>query len=95
MTESTMTPSKRFLSAFIGTLLGILVIATVGLTLHFQDSEPNGKLVATQTSETIEVDGKSYPKATIELGVYADNAQEKDADPKVDRKSTRLNSSHT
>ena len=91
MTESTMTPSKRFLSAFIGTLLGILVIATVGLTLHFQDSEPNGKLVATQTSETIEVDGKSYPKATIELGVYADNAQEKDADPKVRVASGKLN----
>ena len=91
MTDSRMTSSKRFLSAFIGTLLGILIIATVGIALHIQSIEPNGKLVATKSNETIDVDGKTYPKATIELGVFADNEQESKADPAVRLKSGKQN----
>jgi uncharacterized protein YaiE (UPF0345 family) len=76
MASSTMTPSKRLASALIGSLIGVLVVAGVGFTLHAKSKDPHGILKATTSSETIDVNGKSYPKATIEMGVYADNEQE-------------------
>ena len=71
-----MTPSKRLASALIGTLIGVVVVAGVGFTLHVKSKDANGQLHATKLSETITIDGKVYPKATISMGVYADNAQE-------------------
>ena len=72
MASSTMTASKRLASALIGTLLGVVVMAGVGITLHSHSKDPNGILKATETSETIDIDGKTYKKATIELGVRSE-----------------------
>jgi uncharacterized protein (DUF2141 family) len=91
MASSTMTASKRLASALIGTLLGVVVMAGVGITLHSHSKDPNGILKATETSETIDINGKTYKKATIELGVYADNAQEKEAPEEVRVASGKLN----
>jgi hypothetical protein len=76
MASSTMTPSKRLASALIGSLIGVLVVAGVGFTLHAKSKDPHGVLKATPSSETIDLNGKTYKKATIQMGVYADNAQE-------------------
>ena len=76
MASSTMTPSKRMASALVGTLLGVAVVAAVGFSLHAVSADPSGKLYANKSSDTIDVNGKTYPKATIAMGVYADNAQE-------------------
>jgi hypothetical protein len=84
-----MTASKRLASALIGTLLGVVVVAGVGFTLHVKSKDANGTLEATKLSETIQVDGKTYPKATISMGVYADNAQEQEVGDK--QKSGREN----
>jgi len=73
-----MTPSKRLASALVGTLLGVAVVSAVGFSLHAASADPSGKLYATKSSETIDVNGKTYPKASITLGVYADNAQEQE-----------------
>ena len=78
MATSMMTPSKRMASALVGTLLGIVVVAGVGFTLHSLSKDPSGKLYATKSTETIDLNGKTYPKASIELSVYGDNAQEKE-----------------
>ena len=91
MASSTMTAARRFSSALIGTLLGVLVIASVGFVLHHQSKDANGKLYATKTSETIDIDGKTYPKANIQLGVFADNEQESKADPAIRLKSGKPN----
>lgn len=82
MTNQTMTPSKRFASALIGTLIGVVVVAGVGVTLHITSRDANGQLEATKLSETIDIDGKTYPKAKIDLAVYADNEQEREAGDK-------------
>ena len=76
--ESTMTASKRALSAVVGVLLMVAVVGVVGFTLHSASADPHKKLYATKTAETIDVDGKTYPKATITMGVYADTAQAKE-----------------
>ena len=89
MGSTTMTPSKRLASALIGTLLGVVVVAGVGFTLHIKSKDANGTLEATKLSETIQIDGKTYPKATISMGVYADNAQEAEVGDK--QKSGREN----
>ena len=78
MASSTMTPSKRFASALIGTLLGVVVVAAVGFTLHKFSADPSGKLYATKSSESIDVNGKTFPKASVTLNVYADNGQEQE-----------------
>ena len=73
-----MTAGKRAASAILGVLLMVAVVGVVGFTLHAASADPHGKLFATKSSETIEVDGKSYPKATITMGVYADSEQAKE-----------------
>ena len=78
MATSMMTPSKRMASALVGTLLGIAVVAGVGFALHMASVDPSGKLYATKSSESIDVNGKTFPKASVTLNVYADNGQEQD-----------------
>ena len=78
MSEKTMTGTKRTASAIIAVALGIAVVGTLGLSLHKISADPHGKLYATKEAGTINVGGKDYPKASIKLGVYADNAQPKD-----------------
>jgi hypothetical protein len=73
-----MTPSKRTASALVGTLLGVVVVAAVGYTLHAFSKDPSGKLYATKSSDMATVNGKSYPKASIELGVYPDDGTRQD-----------------
>jgi hypothetical protein len=75
MSEKTMTGTKRTASAIIAVALGIAVVGTLGLSLHKLSADPQGKLVAKPEAGTINVNGKDYPKATIEMGVYADNGQ--------------------
>ena len=65
-------------SALVGTLLGVAVVAAVGFSLHAASVDPSGKLYATKSSETIDMNGKIYPKASVTLSVYADNGQETD-----------------
>lgn len=77
-TPSTLSGTKRTVSAVFSVLLMIAVVGIVGFTLHKQSADPQKKLFATKTSETIVIEGKSYPKATITMGVYADTAQAKE-----------------
>jgi plastocyanin len=71
--ENTATSSsKRLISALVFVVLGVAVVSSVGLTLHKLSADPQKPLYATKSSQDIVVDGKSYPKATIELGVYPD-----------------------
>ena len=67
-----MTASKRVASALVGTLLGVAVVATVGLTLHSVSGDPQGKIYATKSADSISVNGMSYPKAAVTMGVYPD-----------------------
>ena len=69
-----MTNTKRAASAILSTLLGIAVVGAVGITLHSLSADPAGKLVATKSADTITVDGKNYPKASVTMGVYPDSA---------------------
>lgn len=74
--ESTATSSsKRLISALVFVVLGVAVVGSVGFTLHKLSGDPQKPLYATKSSETIVVDGKTYPKASITMGVYADSAQ--------------------
>ncbi len=70
--------SKRLISALVFVVLGVAVVGTVGFTLHSLSADPQKALYATKSSETIVVDGKTYPKASIALGVYADSGQAAD-----------------
>ena len=70
-----MTGTKRTASAIIAVALGIAVVGTLGLSLHKISADPQGKLYAKPEAGTINVNGKDYPKASIEMGVYADNGQ--------------------
>jgi len=72
MASSNMTASKRVASAVVGTLLGVAVVATVGLTLHGISGDPQGKIYATKQSDSIAINGTTYPKASITMGVYPD-----------------------
>jgi hypothetical protein len=72
MASSNMTASKRAASAVVGTLLGVAVVATVGLTLHSLSTDPTGKIYATKQSDSIAINGTTYPKASLTLGVYPD-----------------------
>lgn len=74
----TTSGSKRLISALVFTLLGASLVAGVGLTLHKLSADPHGKLYATKESETIDVNGQTYPKANVTLGVYADKEQAKE-----------------
>ncbi|CAB4539464.1 unannotated protein [freshwater metagenome] len=74
-TPSSISGTKRVASAVVGVLLSVAVVGVVGLTLHAVSKDPHKKLYATKESETIVVDGKTYPKANITMGVYADKEQ--------------------
>jgi len=73
--ESTTSGTKRLISALVFVVLGVAIVGTVGFTLHSLSADPQKPLHATKSSETIDVAGKTYPKASITLGVYADSAQ--------------------
>jgi hypothetical protein len=73
----TTSGSKRLISALVFTLLGASLVAGVGLTLHKLSADPHGKVYATKESDTIDVDGKTYPKANVTLGVYPGNEEAK------------------
>ncbi len=70
-----MTAGKRAASAILATALSISVVVGVGVTLNKFSADPNGKLFATKEADTINVDGKEYPKASLTMGVYADTEQ--------------------
>jgi hypothetical protein len=70
-----MTAGKRLASALVAMVLSVAVVAGVGLLLHKLSADPNGTLVATKETETITLDGKVYPKASLTMGVYADLEQ--------------------
>jgi hypothetical protein len=70
-----MTNTKRAASAILSTLLGIAVVGAVGITLHSLSGDHRPNLVATKEADTITVDGKNYPKASLTMGVYADAEQ--------------------
>ena len=73
-TPTTMTGSKRAISAILSIVLGIAVVGSVGFTLHTAAADPQGVLLATKSAEKIVVNGVSYPKASATLGVYPDLA---------------------
>ncbi len=73
--ESATSGTKRLISALVFVVLGVAIVGTVGFTLHSLSADPQKPLHATKSSETIDVAGKTYPKASITLGVYADSAQ--------------------
>ena len=75
MASSNMTAGKRLASALVAMVLSVAVVAGVGLLLHKLSADPNGTLVATKETETITLDGKVYPKASLTMGVYADLEQ--------------------
>ncbi len=77
-TTSTTSSSKRLISALVFVVLGVAIVGVVGFTLHTLSADPQKPLYATKSSETIVIDGKSYPKASAVLGVYADSAQAKE-----------------
>ena len=72
-----MTAGKRLTSALVATVLSVSVVAGVGVLLHKLSADPNGTLVATKEADTITIDGKVYPKASLTMGVYADKEQAK------------------
>ncbi len=71
-TTTSTSSSKRLISALVFVVLGVAVVGTVGFTLHTLSADPQKPLYATKSSETIVIDGKSYPKASAVLGVYPD-----------------------
>jgi hypothetical protein len=77
MTNSNMTAGKRLTSALVATALSVSVVAGVGVVLHKLSADPNGTLVATKEADTITINGKVYPKASLTMGVYADKEQAK------------------
>ena len=71
----TATPSKArtTIGALLAVVLGIVVVAGVGLTLHSVSADPQPKLYATKVVGTITAaDGKTYNHYTIADGVYPD-----------------------
>lgn len=70
-----MSTSKRLVSALVFIFLSVSVVGVVGYTLHAHSADPQKPLYATPSSETIVLDGKTYPKASLTMGVYADSAQ--------------------
>lgn len=77
MASSNMTAGKRLTSALVATALSVSVVAGVGVVLHKLSADPNGTIVATKEADTITVNGKVYPKASLTMGVYADKEQAK------------------
>ena len=73
-TTSTTSSSKRMISALVFVVLGVATVGVVGFTLHTLSADPQKPLYATKSADTIEIDGKSYPKASAVLGVYPDKA---------------------
>jgi hypothetical protein len=75
MASSNMTAGKRLTSAVVATVVSVAVVTGLGLLLHKLSADPNGTLVATKEADTITLDGKVYPKASLTMGVYADKEQ--------------------
>jgi len=75
MPNSKITKGRRAASAILATVLSVAVVAGVGTLLHKLSADPNGTLVATKEADTITIDGKVYPKASLTMGVYADKEQ--------------------
>jgi hypothetical protein len=73
--ETKSSPNRRIVSALVFVVLSFAVVGTVGITLHTLSADPQKPLYATPSSESITVAGKSYPKASLTMGVYADAAQ--------------------
>ena len=80
------TSSKRLISALVFVVLGVAVVGAVGFTLHSLSADPQKPLYATKSSETIVVDGKTYPKASATLGVYPDQATAAEDGYKINKK---------
>ena len=74
VTTSTSNRSKGVIGGLIFVLMGVAVVSTVGVVLHSLSADPQKPLYATKSSETITIDGKSYPKASAKMGVYPDKA---------------------
>jgi len=74
MSVETATPSKArtTIGALLAVVLGIVVVAGVGLTLHKVSADPQPKLYATKVGTITAADGKTYNHYTIADGVYAD-----------------------
>ena len=74
MSVETATPSKAkvTIGALLSVVLGIAVVAGVGLTLHKVSADPQPKLVATKVGTIVAADGKTYNHVTIATGVYPD-----------------------
>ena len=85
-TTSGTTSSKRLISALVFVVLGVAVVGAVGFTLHSLSADPQKPLYATKSSETIVVDGKTYPKASATLGVYPDKATAAEDGYKINKK---------
>ena len=71
-TSPDVSSSKRLVSALAFVLFGVAVVGGIGFTLHTLSADPQHALYATQSNDTIVIDGKRYPKATAVLGVYPD-----------------------
>lgn len=72
MTTSTENRKKFSIGGLVFVVLGVAVVSLVGLVLHFLSADPQKPLYATKSSQTISIDGKSFPKASAVLGVYPD-----------------------
>jgi hypothetical protein len=75
VTATETSTSKRLISALVFVVLGVAVVGGVGFTLHKASADPQKPLYATKSNDTIVVNGKTYPKASVTMGVYADSAQ--------------------
>jgi hypothetical protein len=74
MSVETATHSKArvTIGALLSVVLGIAVVAGVGLTLHKVSADPQPKLKATNVGTIVAADGKTYNHFTIATGVYPD-----------------------
>ena len=70
-TGTSMTGTKRTISAIASVVLGIAVVGAVCFTLHKVSADPQKKLYAT-TNGTVQTSQGVLPHQFISLGVYAD-----------------------
>jgi len=75
MSGTNMSASKRSASAILAVVLGVSVVAGVGFTLRSASQDPSPKLAASAVDGTIDINGKTYKKAAITLGVYPGPAE--------------------
>lgn len=72
MASSTTSKAKTAIGAVVTIVLGIAVVAGVGVTLHVISADPQPQLQAKVSGTIVGPDGKTYPHAFIADGVYAD-----------------------